>query len=518
MPLPFSKFVSVAAVIATPPFTVEKKHALLAMTSPLIPSTAPVIEFSGPAALTNFGHYFGTTIPEYTFARKYLNFLSKSGTSPDKLLVARWYKTAAAAFVMGTTPAPLSVIKAFTTADLTISINGQVATDTMDFSTANSYSDVAAIIQSSLQGNTSGGAAWTAATCVFNSQAGGFILTNGTTGATSLIDSISSNTSGLLNALGFTYATISTGADPETWTQFCDRILNANTAGFSITTCEILQDTDITSSVAWLQGMQGQQTIYTVCRLVFNLSDKLLAKSLQAQMKTLGYTGYVITYDKFGDLPHTLSCARAAATDYNTVNSAPNFNFTPAVGYTPITSYDTIGDYQAGNTNLSVTQDLDDSNISYIYSVGTGTQSQTLYGLGQMNGVFQTEDVQVNESWLEMDIKTAVMNGFISVEKFKLQGADAAAAIGALIDPSFQRGKANGTIANGGTLTDTNKLSISQATGNPRAVDAVASNGYYFQIQPLTQDDINKRQVRILVCYLAAGVVNFVRIINRIYQ
>lgn len=41
-----------------------------------------------------------------------------------------------------------------------------------------------------------------------------------------------------------------------------------------------------------------------------------------------------------------------------------------------------------------------------------------------MQGDFGTEDVQVNESWLENDLQTRIMNGFISLEKLKLQGTD----------------------------------------------------------------------------------------------
>lgn len=130
---------------------------------------------------------------------------------------------------------------------------------------------------------------------------------------------------------------------------------------------------------------------------------------------------------------------------------------------------------------------------------------------------FGTEDVQVNESWLEEDIQVRVMNAFNTLNKVKLQGQDAVELVSTLIAPSFEKGKQNGSIARNGTLTDSDRLSIVQATGVAAAPDAVANNGYYFKVQELTAEDIAERRVRIVSCYLCGGVVNEIRIINNIY-
>ena len=77
--------------------------------------------------------------------------------------------------------------------------------------------------------------------------------------------------------------------------------------------------------------------------------------------------------------------------------------------------------------------------------------------------------------------------------------------------------KTNGVIADGGDLTDLERVSITQATGNSAAADSVATNGYYILVRDITEEDIAKRQVRVLIVYLAAGVVNRVRVISKIY-
>jgi hypothetical protein len=68
-----------------------------------------------------------------------------------------------------------------------------------------------------------------------------------------------------------------------------------------------------------------------------------------------------------------------------------------------------------------------------------------------------------------------------------------------------------------GKLSDTDRNAIFQATGNDSAADAVEQNGYYFQVQDLTPEDIRLRRVRVLVCYLAGGVVNQIRITDTIF-
>lgn len=162
-------------------------------------------------------------------------------------------------------------------------------------------------------------------------------------------------------------------------------------------------------------------------------------------------------------------------------------------------------------------EELDALCISYIYSVGFGDQQEVLYGMGLMQGSFGTEDVQVNESWLERDLQTQVMNGFISLEKLGLQGDDAKEFMSTIVTPSFEQGKTNGTIARNGKLSDTDRNTIYMITNNAAAADAVENNGYFFQVQDLTAEDIKARRVRIIVCYLCGGVVNQVRIINNIF-
>lgn len=518
MSLPFSKFVPISAKVQSAAFVQEKKHMLLATTNALIGTGTPFKEYSGAAALTDFASDLGKGTADYTVVQKYFAFNSKTGNAPEKLVVARWYKTAAAPFLKGSKPATVAELKLVTAGAFDITIGGTKTTITVDFSTITSYSDAAQRLEAAIQNYTAGGTAFTAATVEYSSVTGGFIINGGDTGKTETI-AIAAPTSGTdaREELGMLEPEVSAGADAETFAEFCDRIFNANSAGFSITTTETLTDTEITDAVAWLQGSVGGQTISTAARLVFNLSDKATAKALQATLKELSYTGYVVCYDPYGEWVNALDCAIAASTDYQVANGSLNFNFQPAVGYTPITTLGDVVNYQQGQTNLSLAQELDDLCISYVYSVGFGTQQQVLYGMGLMMGAYGTEDIQVNESAMQMAMQVSIMNGFVSLNKIKLQGSDAKGFIATLITPTLELFKTNGSIAMDGKLSDTDKNAIFMATGNDGAADAVEQNGYYFQVQDLNEEDIRLRRVRVLVCYLAGGVVNQIRITDTIF-
>lgn len=515
MSLPFSSIVPITGVVESPAFAQEKKHMLLAMDSSLIPSGTSYLEFGGASALTDFSAYFGKQVPEYQALVKYFGFVSKNGNAPEKALVARWYKTATAPFIKGDKlTTTVATLKAITDGSLTISFDDTAEEITgLDFSSATSYSDIATVLQTGIATE------FTGATVVYNSITGGFIVTGGTTGKTATTEGVNEGTTGtdVSVLLGLKGATTSQGVDAETFADFCDRIYHANTGAFSITTLETLADTDITPAVAWLQTTLNGQSYNTVNRLVFNFTDKTTAKTIASTLDGLNYTGFVICYDPYGENVNILDCAICASIDYQIDGGAINFNFQPAVGYTAITSLGTVVDYQQGLTNSSLMQDLDNNAISCVYSVGFGTQEQVFYGSGLMAGDFGTESTQVDESALELAIQVSILNGLASLNKIPLRGEDATDLVSSLLATPIEQFIKNGVIAQGATLSTVEKASVAQATGNANASDSLEMTGYYYKIYDLTEEDIAQKRVRVLLCYVASGCLNKVRIINKIY-
>lgn len=514
MSLPYSFIVPNTAVVDSPAFTTEKKHLLLAMNNSLIPTTSPYLEFKGASAVSDFGAYFGLSVPEYTQVQKYFSYLSKDGNAPEKLVVARWYKTATAPFIKGAkVTASLATLTAISSGSFVITIGATTEEVIVNLSSATSFSEIASVIQTAMQTDFAG------STVEYNSTTGGFIIKGALSGSDATMGAVTAGSTGtdLSSLLGLAQGEVSQGVNAETYAQFCDRIYKANSAGYSITTLETLSDSDIIPAVEWLQSVVDGQTYNTVVRLVFNIVDKAEALALSNSLSALSYTGYVICYDPKQEFVNILDCSICATIDYNVANGAINFNFMPATGYTAITDLGSVVDYQQGLTNSSLMQQLNDAKISCVYSVGFGTQETSFYGFGLMAGAFGTEDVQVNESALEQNVQVAIINALASLNKLKLQGADADLLISSLIATPLDLFKTNGSIAQNGKLSNADKATIAQVTGNASAADSVEQNGYYFQIQPRTAEDIAQRQVRVLIVYLCGGVINKVRIINRIY-
>lgn len=517
MSLPYSSIVAISAVVQSPAFSVEKQHMLLAMTSPLIPTSTMGLEFLNATA---FSKYFGTDLAEYPQVVKYFSRLSKTGLAPEKLIVARWYKTAAAPFIKGTSDiSSLADLKAVENGSFTITFGSNTLDVVLNLTTANAYSDIAALIQTALRANSDGGAAFTSANVEYNTVTDGFIITGGETGNAATVSAVTAGETGtdVSEMLGLANAELSQGANAETFAEFCDRIYNANTAGFSFTTLETLEQAEIEAAAEWLQTVTNGQTYNTAVRLVFNITELNTAKTVASSLNEKNYTGFVLCYDPKNEFVNVLDCAICAAVDYEAVDGTINFNFQPADGYTPITTLGTVTDYQSGQTNLNLVEELDALKISYVYSVGFGSQEVVYYGKGLMAGSFGNEAEQANEAWLEKQIQTSIINGLDAVNKLPLQGERADRALSAWLNPPFEQSITNGMTARGGTLTDTDKVSIIQATGNSAAVDAVEANGYYFQILPVNQDDRTNTRRRVVTCRLTSGVVNQVRITNNIY-
>ena len=516
MSLRISTIIAITGQVQDAAFTVEKKHMLLALVNnPLMPSTTPWLEFTNVAG---FGAYFGRGLSEYAQVQKYFSRLSKTGLAPEKVVIANWYKAEAAPFYKGSEiKVSVADLKEVSNGSFKITFGAEEFEVVVDLSTVNAYSDVAALVQAALVANSDGGEAFTGATCSYNTTTGGLIITSGSSGKEATVAAVDGGDTGtdLSVMLGLANAELSQGVDAESWAEFCDRIYQANSAGYSITTLEALSSQDVLDSVEWLQTVNEGQTYNTEVRLVFNFGDKDEVEAIQEQIMGLGYSGYVMCYDPNNEFVNVLDCSICASIDFEKANGSINFNFQPANGYTPITDYGSVVDYQAGLINDNIVAELDAANVNYVYSLGTGTQESVYYGKGLVAGDFGTEDVQVNESWLEDDIQTSVINAFDALNKVKLQGDDAKDLMYSLISPSFEKGKTNGVVARNGVLSDASRLSIVQATGNENAPDCVEENGYYLMTGDI---DVENRRVNVVACYLCGGVVNSVRMINNIYQ
>lgn len=514
MSIPFYVVAPTTAKVQKASFTKEKQHLLLAVKNSLIPTSEKflVFESAGDYALS-----FGKD-ETYNALIKYFGFLSKSATSPEKVVIMRWYDLDTKPFILGSSvdlKNGLAKLKQIEDGSLTVKFDGSsYECSGLDFSGANSFSDVATTLQTAIRGNVGGGTIFTDATVEFNSIANALVITTGEAGKEHSVDNC---TGDCLEELGFRVQHLSQGVDAEFFTDFLDRVLDANPACFSISTNETLTNQDMIDACEWLQQIISNQTMNTRYKLVFNFDDKVNLKEVSDEIKAKSYTGITLTYDPNGEKVNILDCAITASTDYDAENSTKNYNFQPATGYTSLTNFGTVDSFQAGETNKGLYDELNNLGACFVYSIGFGVQEQTYYGTGIMLGAFGTEDIQANQAGLELDLQLAIVNALSAIEKVKLQGTDADDMISSMVNPSFIKFQKNGAIARNGTLSDTDRISITNAFGSPDSADCVAENGYYFRVETLNTTDVANRQRRVKYAYLAGGVVNKVVFSANIY-
>lgn len=507
MAIPFYLVAPTTTTVQSPAFLTERQHMILAVDNPLMPTSVPYYTF---VTSSEYASSFGQD-DVYSALVKYFSFIAKSGTSPEKAVVMRWYKTATAPFIRGTSlpsATALATLQEITNGSFTVDFSGtSFELSALDFSGETSLSDIAGVIQTRLRANTAGGTVFTGAEVAYNSTINSFIITLGDTGAEATVGAVTGDED-VLAALGFTNAILSQGVDAESFATFCDRVNDANPAGFTITTLETLTNTEMLEAVAWLQQVVQEQTLYTRFKLCFNFTDKATMESFASAMKDNSYTGVAFTYDPNGEDVNILDCAITASTNYEAENSTKNYNFQPAVGYTSIINYGTITSYQDGVTNAGMYNELVGLGANFVYSVGYGEQEQTYYGVGTMLGDFKTEDIQANQGALESDLQVATVNALDAVEKVKLRGTDADEMIATIINPSFVKFQNNGAIARNGVISNTDRISITNQFGDVGAADSVEQNGYFYRVETITEADTAARRRRVRYAYLAGGAVN----------
>jgi hypothetical protein len=159
----------------------------------LILGSSPVIDvasrmreyFSSPAVAADFG----TTAPEYLAAVAWFG----QSPQPANVLIGRWAQTATNAQLFGATLSTaqqaIANFTAITTPAFSITINGSPFTiSPASFGSSVNLNGIAALIQTALAAAVAG------STCVWNSSFAQFIITDGTTGATSTLSFASAPT------------------------------------------------------------------------------------------------------------------------------------------------------------------------------------------------------------------------------------------------------------------------------------------------------------------------------------
>ena len=187
MAIPASHIVSVIPRVITSGSPDLELNGLLLTDNAIISASTMVLEFPSAAAV---GAYFGLDSVEYAAADVYFTSYNNKFTAPKAFFVARRIAEAAPAWLRSArNTKTIAQFKAITDGGMVISMDNTAHTvSEVDFSSANSFSDVATILRAKMPFGSD--------SVTYSSLTGAFTITSGTTGAASEVSYASAPSTG----------------------------------------------------------------------------------------------------------------------------------------------------------------------------------------------------------------------------------------------------------------------------------------------------------------------------------
>lgn len=427
-------------------------------TNPLIP-TKSLIEFDD---LESVLAYFGSTSEEYARAAFYFGWVSKSITRAKKIGFARWADVAVPAQIYGDTDAKtLATFTAIADGSFNLTVGVQVATIVgLNLTGAASLAAVAALIEDAIQLEV--GDQFTTATVVYNATRGSFDFTSGVTGAAAISVAAAGVGTDLLGPLGWTGlgAILSDGAAAETITTALTESADASNNFGSFLFMPTLTIEEVEEAAIW---NSAQNVLYQFMAPVLEANASAYYTALA------GYAGIAVTLSEVADeYPEMIPMIILAATNYSARNSVQNYMFQ-------------IFNVTPGVTTTTKSNDLDALRVNYYGRTQTAGQFLDFYQRGVLMGLPVNPvdmNVYANEQWLKDAAGAAIMELLLALAKVSANAKgriQLLSQIQAIIDEALF----NGTISVGKTLSNTQKLYISEITGDDDAWRQVQTIGYW---------------------------------------
>lgn len=460
----------------------------------LLLTTNSLCVFPGAMSFSNassVGAYFGLTSAEYQAAQSYFLGYDNSFTKPQKISFARLVTDAIAASLIGGQAGTMEELKAVSAGGFTISINGSpVTVSELDLSEANTQSDVANTLQQQLSGTT----------VSYNSNLNAFIVTSGTTGATSSITVATDGAQNVATLLGLTAssgATVSNGSDELTPSANMDSITSNTQNWVSFTTMEQPEDAVIEEFAQWANNSNGE---YLYCPYTANTDDTTPSSSgnLPNTLATSNYEGVLLT---FGGLNYALlAMAIGASIDWNRNNGLVTWAFKTQSGLEASVNDDTTA------TNCV------DLNVNFYGNYATRNDQFLYYYQGAMiGGSFGFVDAYIGNLWLRNALQVSIVNGFGQIGRVPYTETGYTTIRAWCMDP-INRALNNGVIDAGVTLSEAQKAQLIQEIGEDVS-NQINTDGYYLMISdPGAQARVERDTPTLGLWYTYGGSVHRVEL------
>jgi hypothetical protein len=408
--------------------------------------------------LSDVGTYFGTTSEEYKRASFYFGFISKNITRPKKISYTRWVDVATEPKIFGNTDTKaVGSFSSLTDGSFDLTIGGVTHTITTNLTTAVTLANVATLITAQIAAESE--PQFSSGVMTFDTVRNSFKFVGGVAEAATISAEVSGSGTDILTLLGFNNGIFSNGSLVETLTDNLTSTTEISNNFGSFLFLPTLTLTQVTEVGNWNKAQNVMFQYYVAI-------NEVDATTYYTALKDIAGIG--LTVAQANEYHEMMPMVVLAATNYTKINSTQNYMFqmfsaTPTVTTTP-----------ASNT-------LDAVRANYYGSTQQAGQNIEFYQRGVLMGL-STDPVSMNtyanEQWFKDSAGASIMSLLLSLAKVSANIKGRSQII-STVQSVINEALFNGTISIGKDLNNTQKIFISEITGDDDAWMQVQNIGYW---------------------------------------
>lgn len=384
------------------------------------------------------GQHYGLETDIHNFAITYFNGFEGATTRPNSLFICQYNYADVSAYLVGGDVSGLTIdqLKAVT-GTLSVVIDGVEKSGSIDLSTANSFSDAAALIATALT-----------VTCVYQSTTKSFKITSGTTGTGSTISFADGATAPTLKLTQATGATISNDTVTDTATTATTRAttFTKNFLNFTYSP-DTLDEYEQKAIASWVTAQNSRYKF-----IKWGLDPLALGQSgLDFGTWAHANTGGVVPiYGDFEDC--ALICAISGSINYAETNGRTTTMFRTQEGIEPKV------------TTEADAETLKANGYTYVGAWATANDRFVFVGNGAVTGKFEWIDNFDFQAFLNSQFQLASMNMFTASNTIPYNEQGINILRNYLQDP-IDQGVNFGGIRAGVNLSNSQKFQVNQEAG-----------------------------------------------------
>lgn len=380
----------------------------------------PIKEAFRFTTATQVKNYFGSTSSEYAFAVNYFTANTGKTKIPPALLIANFLLTVQAGWIRGALlTSTITEIKAITNGSLNITIGGVALTITgLNFSTANSFSDVATILQTAIRAqedvSVTEPTAINNCTVTYSSDFNAFLITAGVTDSTGTVNFAIVSTTGtdIGTLFNLTEAKGAIKSDVQssviTINEFMDNIVLKTQNWISFCKNWAFESSEDLQFAQWNSNKGIRYTYVEYDNLAVDINANSTA-DFASVLKASDISGTICNY---GDITiAAFVMGMIAAINYEVTDGRITLAYKQQDGLTVTCSND--DDYDA------LTQK------GYNCYVRDGSANNTFFGYqkGTITGDYSFADAYINHVWLNDRLQVSIRDLFASVNSLPYNNA-----------------------------------------------------------------------------------------------